>query len=192
MEWLERHRSTLATALVVIVAVAAFAVLQVPRRPALQVSAPAAPPAPPSIKIHIVGAVQSPGVYQLPADARVEDALKAAGGLNPSADVSSLNLAAPLKDGQQLAVPVAGPSTLGASASSVDASSAGPPTKLDLNRASLADLDTLPGVGPVTAQKLLDYRAKQGRFTSVDELKDAKLVTSSTYDKIRELVEVSP
>lgn len=192
MEWLERHRSTLATALVVIVAVAAFAVLQVPRRPALQVSAPAAPPAAPSIKIHVVGAVQSPGVYQLPADARVEDALKAAGGPNPSADVSYLNLAAPLKDGQQLAVPVAGPSTLGASAASVDASPAGPPTKLDLNRASLADLDTLPGVGPVTAQKLLDYRAKQGRFTSVDELKDAKLVTSSTYDKIRELVEVSP
>ncbi len=182
-EWLERHRSTLATALVVLVAVAAFAVLQVPRRPALQVTAPASPPTPPSIKVHVVGAVQSPGVYQLAADARVEDGLKAAGGPVPSADLSSLNLAAPLKDGQQLAVPEVG-------TSSASAPPAVQSTKLDLNRASMADLDALPGIGPVTAQKLVEYRTKQGRFNSIDELKDAKLLTSSTFEKIKDLIEV--
>ncbi len=189
LEWLERHRSTLATALVVLVAVAAFAVLQVPRRPALQVVSPAMPPSPPSIKVHVAGAVQSPGVYQLAADARVEDALKAAGGPSSGADVSSLNLAAPLKDGQQMAVPQIGavapaPPPAAASAPSVQSS------KLDLNRASRAELEALPGIGPVTAQKLLDYKAKQGRFASVEELKDQKLVNASTYEKIRDLVEV--
>lgn len=190
VEWLKRNRSNLAIMLVVLVAVAAFAVLQVPRRPALQVTAPAAPPGAPSIKVHVVGAVLSPGVYQLAADARVEDGLKAAGGPDASADVSSLNLAAPLKDGQQLAVPQAGSA---ASAAAVSPASPSPPAqsaKLDLNRASLAELDTLPGIGPVTAQKLMDYRVKQGRFTSVDELKDAKLVNSSTYEKVKDLVEV--
>ncbi|MCL4367904.1 MAG: ComEA family DNA-binding protein [Actinobacteria bacterium] len=188
MEWLERHRSTLATALVVLIAVAAFAVLQVPRRPALQITAPASPPSPPSIKVHVAGAVQLPGVYQLAADARVEDGLKAAGGPAPSADLSALNLAAPLKDGQQLAVPQAGTSSEAAppSGSPQIAQS----TKLDLNRASLADLDALPGIGPVTAQKLVDYRTKQGRFSSIDELKDAKLVTASTFEKVKDLVEV--
>ncbi len=187
VEWLERHRSTLATALVVLVAVAAFAVLQVPRRPALEVTAPVSPPAPPSIKVHVVGAVQFPGVYQLAADARVEDGLKAAGGPDPSADISSLNLAAPLKDGQQLVIPQSGTSS--AAAPSAGSSLTTQSTKLDLNRASLADLDALPGIGPVTAQKLLDYRTKQGRFTSVDELKDAKLVTASTYERIKGLVD---
>jgi competence protein ComEA len=195
LEWLEKHRSTLATALVVLVAVAGFAVLQIPRRPALQVTAPTAPIAPPSIKVHVVGEALSPGVYQLMADARVEDALKAAGGPSVSADVSSLNLALPLKDGQQVMIP-----QLGSPPQAGSAPPAGPPqaapgsgepaAKIDLNRATMAQLDTLPGIGLVTGQKILDYRAKQGRFTSIEELKDAKLVNAPTYDKIKDLVEV--
>jgi competence protein ComEA len=188
-EWLERHRSTLAAALVVLVAVAAFAVLQVPRRPALQVTTPAASPGPALIKVHVVGAVVSPGVYQLTADARVEDALGAAGGPDAAADVSALNLAAPLKDGQQLSIPQTGTAAPDPGPPSLYAPPA-LPAKIDLNSASLADLDTLPGVGPVTAQKLLDYRTKQGRFTAVEELKDAKLVNAPTYERIKDLVEV--
>jgi competence protein ComEA len=160
-----------------------------PRRPALQVISPAFPPAPPPIKVHVVGAVVSPAVYQLEADARVEDALKAAGGPAESADVSGLNLAMPLRDGQQLVVPqiIARPSA--------PASTAPPPSaattsgKLDLNSATQRQLEDLPGIGPVTSQRILDYRDKNGRFVAIEELKEAKLVNNPTYERIKEMVE---
>lgn len=188
VEWLERNRANLAALLVVLVTVAAVGLLQTPRRSALQVVSPSGSSGPPPLKVHVVGAVLSPGVYQLEGDARVEDALKAAGGPSEDADVASLNLATPLRDGQQVVVPRAGVQipvpTL------VNSSSTSPPARLDLNRASRQELETLPGVGPVTAQKILDYRQKNGRFTSVEELRDSKLVNSSTYVRIEGLVEV--
>lgn len=197
VEWLERNRSNLAAFLVVLVTVAAVGLLQTPRRTALQVVSPASPPAPPSIKVHVVGAVLAPGVYSLPADARVEDALAAAGGPSERADVASLNLAAPLRDGQQVVIPAIGDAAAGTSRSSPPApspSGSSPPisqgARLDLNGASQKELEALPGVGPVTAQKILEYRAKNGRFVAVEELKEAKLVNAPTYERVKELVEV--
>lgn len=189
LEWLERNRSNLAAALVVLVAVAAVGLVQLPRRPALQVVAPATSLGPASIKIHVVGAVVSPGVYQLDADARVEDALKAAGGPSESADIRSFNLAAPLRDGQQVAVP-----SLATQSATSASSLPSPPSpeggKLDLNAATRQQLEALPGIGPVTAQRILDYRQKNGPFASVEELRDAKLVNAPTYERIKDMVGV--
>lgn len=189
LEWLERHRSNLAAALVVLVTVAGVALLQVPRRAVLQVATPLVPATPAPIKVHVVGAVLSPGVYALGPDARVADALEAAGGPTQSADVASVNLATPLRDGQQLVIPERGVPTL-VSTGPVPPSNTPLPARVDLNGASRQELEALPGIGPVTAQKILDYRQKNGRITSVEELRDARIVNSSTYEKIKELVEV--
>ena len=193
MEWLERNRSNLAALLVVLVTVAAVGLLQAPRRAALQILSPSSPPTPIPIKVHVVGAVLSPGLYPLSLDARVEDALQAAGGPSESADVATLNLAAPLRDGQQLVIPAAGtPTSSATSASSASGlSSPSNPVRLDLNAASSPELEALPGVGPVTAGKILEYRRKNGRFVSIEELRDAKLVNASTYERIKGMVEVS-
>ena len=189
LEWLERNRSNLASFLVVLVAVAAVALLQTPRRSALQVVSPSVPSTPAPIKVHVVGAVTSPGVYSLPADARVEDALKAAGGPSGSADMDAVNLAAPLRDGQQLSIPTADARD-GAARDAMKPAASPVPARLDLNVATRQQLEALPGVGQVTAQKILDYRASNGRFVSVDELRDAKLVNGSTFERIKGLVEV--
>jgi competence protein ComEA len=192
MEWLERNRGNLAAVLVVLVAVAAAVLLQLPRRPALEVTLPATPPAPPGIKVHVIGAVAAPGVYRLEIDARVDDAIRAAGGPSPSADLSTLNLATPLRDGQQVVIPqVRADPSPGALISSTVPGSALPATsgKLNLNVASAKELEALPGIGQVTAQKILDYRAQYGTIMSLEELRDAKVITASMYDKIRDLVE---
>lgn len=188
MEWLERNRSNLAAMLVVLVTVAAAVLLQIPRRPALQVLSPSASPTPPCIKVHVVGAVKTPGVYQLPADGRVDDAVRAAGGASDAADLEALNLATPLRDGQQLAIPRRA-EVAAALPVSLKPTPVKSPGKLNLNDASREELEALPGIGPVTAQKLLEYRQRQGRFVSVEELRDAKLVNASTYERIKEMVE---
>ncbi len=190
LDWLERNRSALAPALVVLVVVAAAVALMLPRRPALQVVSPSYPIAPPPIKVHVVGAVVAPAVYQLAADARVVDALEAAGGPTESADLSALNLAMPLRDGQQLVIPHGSSRPPAAGATALPSSGATTSGKLDLNSATRRQLEDLPGIGPVTAQRILDYKDKNGRIVAVEELKDAKLVNSSTYEKIKDMVEV--
>ena len=130
---------------------------------------------------HVVGQVRRPGVVRLPPGSRVLDAVRAAGGATSSADLNHLNLARPVADGEQIVVPRPGESvpTGGATGSggagvgstgpgSTDAGSAG--GLVDLNTADATALDTLPGVGPVIAQRILDWRAQHGRFSSVDEL----------------------
>jgi len=197
LEWLERNRANLAAVLVVLATVAGVALLQIPRRPALQITSTSATPSP--IKVHVVGAVQSPGVYQLDGGARAADAVKAAGGPTESADLVALNLATQLKDGQQVVVPEIAsqaqqPSPMAPSQAVQPAALVRPTATtqtgmIDLNSATRQQLEALPGIGPVTAQKILDYRLQNGRFVSVQELKDAKLVNSSTYEKVKDLVE---
>jgi competence protein ComEA len=120
-----------------------------------------------ALVVHVVGAVHRPGLYKFAGRSRVADAVARAGGPTRRADLSLINLAAPLTDGTQVVVPVkAQPGTAGATAGSATAQ-AGP---VHLNVATLEQLDTLPGVGPVTAQKILDYRQKHGAFSSLEEL----------------------
>jgi competence protein ComEA len=137
----------------------------------------------PKVVVNVAGAVRRPGLYRLPDGSRVADALHRAGGPTAKAFLEGLNLAAPLADGQQVLVPrkVAGavPAAVGAPGAT------GP---VSLSAATLEQLDTLPGVGPVTAQKILDYRNAHGAFRSVEELDAVPGIGPATIEELRELV----
>ncbi|MGN6751955.1 MAG: helix-hairpin-helix domain-containing protein [Intrasporangium sp.] len=131
------------------------------------------------VVVHVVGQVRKPGVVHLPGGARVADALSAAGGPAKGADLAALNLARPVSDGEQVYVPKPGetvpapPAVQGGGSPSAGtaAGGSGPGTgQVNLNTADLAALDSLPGVGPVLAQRILDWRAEHGRFSSIEEL----------------------
>jgi competence protein ComEA len=135
--------------------------------------------------IDVEGAVLRPGIFELPAGSRVADAIEAAGGYGPHADLAAaaaqVNLAAVLRDGQQVVVPTVGLATGGGS----NTGSVG--GLVDLNSASPEALDALPGIGPVTVQKIVAARAEQP-FASLDEMVARKVLTTSQVDKIRDLV----
>lgn len=158
--------------------------------PAVRVGPPPRPTLAP-VSVHVVGEVANPAVYKLSAGSRVEDALHAAGGPTEQADPNLLNLAARLTDGQRLTVPrrtepAATPPAQGADPSTAPARAKG---RINLNTASLAELDTLPGVGPVTAQRVIEQRQK-APFTSVDQLLELKLVNAPTFERLKDLVAV--
>jgi competence protein ComEA len=119
--------------------------------------------------IDVAGAVRRPGVYRMQQGTRVEDALKRAGGAAARADLSQLNRAAKLEDGRQVLVPRRAASAQ-ANATSPASPSSTPAQPVNLNNATLEQLDTLDGVGPTTAQKIIDFRTAHGGFGSVDEL----------------------
>jgi competence protein ComEA len=118
-----------------------------------------------SIVVDVEGAIRRPGLVRLPKASRVADAVARAGGMTARAERSGVNLAAPVSDGQQVLVPGGG--VAGAAAATAGSGPAGP---VSLSSATAEQLDALPGIGPVTAQKIVDYRTQQGAFRSVDEL----------------------
>lgn len=141
--------------------------------------------APTSAVAHAAGAVAQPGVYELPAGARVTDLIDAAGGPLPDANLDQLNLAAPVTDGERVYVPRMGETITVASGAAEQ--SAGP---LDLNTATLEQLDGLPGVGPATAQAILDERDRRGGFASVEDLLDVRGIGPAKLEQLRGLVRV--
>ena len=150
-------------------------------------SAAAAPHA--RVVVDVVGAVGQPGLYRLEQGARIADAVARAGGATRKADLAQVNLAAPLADGEQVVVPkrgAAGPIATGGSSSAAGGGTPAPPVQL--STATLEQLDTLPGVGPATAQKILDYRAKHGAFSSLDELDAVPGIGPKRLDQLRDLV----
>ena len=145
--------------------------------------------------VDVQGAIVRPGVFRLPAGSRVGDAIAAAGGYGPRVAAErvgrELNLAALLRDGDQIIVPSRDESP-GLTAPSTGGSSSGPGPAagpVDLNRATASELDALPGIGPVTANKIIAAREEQP-FASVDELRARKVVGAATFDKIKDLVVV--
>ena len=118
----------------------------------------------------MVGAVRRPGLYRLPQRSRVADAVERAGGSTRRADLSLVNLAAPLADGVQVVVPVRASAAATAGGSQGSSAGSAPAGPVHLNSATMEQLDALPGVGPVTAQKIIDYRQKHGAFSSLEEL----------------------
>jgi competence protein ComEA len=121
--------------------------------------------------VDVAGAVRRPGVYRLPQGARITDAIARAGGLARSADSSLVDLAAPLADGEQVLVPArAGAVGAGGAVTPADGAGSAPSAPVDLNTATVEQLDALPGIGPVTAQKIVQYRQEHGPFRSVDDL----------------------
>lgn len=149
------------------------------------------------ITVDVVGPVRRPGVVRLPMGSRVMDAIAAAGGLSSRrrGPRLGLNLARPLVDGEQ--VDARGPSAPDGSGSGSAGRNAAPPGtpgtpgKVNLNRASVAELDSLPRVGPVTAQKIIDFRAAHGGFRTVDQLRDIAGIGDRTFEQLAPLVTVS-
>jgi competence protein ComEA len=153
--------------------------------------APAATPptetATSGVVVDVVGAVRRPGLYRLAGGGRIADALARAGGATRKADLAAINLAAPLADGEQVVVPRRGVASGGAvgAAPGSGAAAAGP---VHLSTATLEQLDTLPGVGPVTAQKILAYRQEHGAFRSVDELDAVPGIGPARLEQLKDLV----
>jgi competence protein ComEA len=135
--------------------------------------------------INVAGKVKSPGVYQLPPGSRVIDAIEVAGNHLKGVDISDINLARLLVDGEQILV---GGNRLQSSKSVARKITVDNP--LDINRATLAQLDTLPGIGPVTAQRIIDYRNKVGRINALDELKKISGLGGAKFEEIKSLLRV--
>ena len=146
--------------------------------------------APLVVVVHVAGAVAVPGVYELAAGSRVADALAEAGGPTDGADPDALNLAAPLLDGDRIAVPLIGEGAEQAGSGQVHAGTAEALGPLDLNRATVDDLDALPGVGPATASAIVAHRAANGPFASVDDLEAVRGIGPAKLEAIRPLVTV--
>jgi competence protein ComEA len=147
------------------------------------------PPA--KVVVHVVGAVERPGLYRLDEGSRVDDAITKAGGATRRASLAAVNLAAPVADGQQIAVPTRTPSPGGAASDPTAAEGgAAAGARVHLNSATLEELDALPGVGPVTAQNIIDYRAENGAFGSVDELDAVSGIGPARLEQLREVVDL--
>jgi competence protein ComEA len=145
------------------------------------------------VLVHVTGAVRHPGLYDLDPGSRLVDAVFAAGGFSRRADQSGVNLARVVADGEQIVVPRRGASgTAVAPATAVPGAPAGsaPGALVDLNTADLAALDTLPGIGPALAQRILDWRTANGGFTSVDQLLDVSGIGEATLADLQALVTV--
>lgn len=156
--------------------------------------APTAPPTLAPVRVYVSGAVATPGVYTLPPKSLVDDALKAAGGATTEADLDRVNLALEVRDQQQVHVPRKGES---APSQPAPATPGGPATspggkKVNLNTATLAELDALPKIGPVTAQNIIDYRAKNGPFKKVEDLKNVSGIGDATFEGLKDLITVEP
>jgi competence protein ComEA len=143
------------------------------------------------VVVSVVGLVVRPGLVTLPAGSRVADAIAAAGGLLPEADAASVNLAALVPDGAQIAVGVPGAGVGPGSAGAVAAGGApAAGSRVDLNAATAAELDALPGIGPVLAQRIVDHRTRNGPFRSVDQLDDVPGIGPAIAAELAELVAV--
>jgi competence protein ComEA len=176
------------------------------RKPAESGGAGGAPPSPAgstgsaastgtAIVVDVSGKVRSPGLQRLPAGSRVEDALRAAGGVRPGANTEGLNRARLLMDGEQVLVGVhvgvTGPATGGGSSATGiggSVSGAAPSGPVSLNTATVDQLDTLPGVGPVLARHIIDYRTQHGGFRSVDELREVNGIGDRRFSDLQKLV----
>lgn len=172
---------------------------------ALPPGKPAGPGALPTatavLLVDVVGQVRHPGVVRLAPGARVQDAVAAAGGASKHADLSAVNLARPVADGEQIVVPKPGeqPPAAGGGvdsgaapggAGSGGAGAAGPVALVNLNTADVTTLDTLPGVGPVLSQRIIDWRTQNGRFSSVDELAEVSGIGDKILAQLRPRVTV--
>lgn len=153
--------------------------------PPVRIAAPARTTAATTIFVNVVGAVRRPGLYRLREGSRVANAVARAGGVTRRAQVELVNLAARVSDGEQIVVPRRDAAGVAVGSAGSGGAAKGP---VHLNSATLEQLDALPGIGPVTAQRILDYRQEHGAFGSVDELDAVPGIGPARLDQLRELV----
>jgi competence protein ComEA len=191
---------------------AAGAILVVARRPAGHPVEIKEPPTPVPLRVHVTGAVASPGVYALPRGSIWQDALTVAGGPTGRADLSRINLAQLIVDGDQIIVPEVTPSatpppptptlaptvTVGPGTPSPTAppthtpAPASPAGKININTATAAELEALPRIGPAIAQRIVDYRTANGPFQTIEEIMDVRGIGPATFEQIKDLITVGP
>ncbi len=212
LQWFGFRRIISTAVAVVVVAVGAWWVVRVPPTPVessisytatplaggVAVSLPTSALASVNIVVHVAGEVKNPGVYTLSTSARMIDAVLAAGGATARADLEVINLATPLIDSSQIYVPTKGsaerpvfarpqPGMNGVQSTQSSPDSGG---VVNINRASVAELDALPGIGPSTAQAIVDYRTTNGPFGSPEDLLNVKGIGPAKFDAMRKLVGV--
>jgi len=150
------------------------------------------PPSPRPLMVHLSGAVLHPGVYALPPGSRIQDGIQAAGGLNEGADTSLLNLAAPIQDGERVYVPsesLAPPTSSGMLPLPSQEPNA-PSTLININTASAGELESLPGIGPTLAQRIIEYRTSHGPFTNIEAIQDVSGIGPAKFEQIKQLISV--
>lgn len=165
------------------------------------------PPTPDVWVIQVSGAVVQPGVYELPAGSRVQDAIQAAGGFAVEASSGSINQAAPLNDGENIIIPAKTPTfaapqpktsatrmptMVGESVLSTSTVQFSTGEWINVNTATLDELDELPGIGPAMAQRIIDYRLANGLFSTIEAIMDVPGIGQATFDKIKGLITVGP
>ncbi|MBI3942625.1 MAG: ComEA family DNA-binding protein [Chloroflexi bacterium] len=157
-------------------------------------AAPVSSPTPKQIAAYISGAVLHPDVYTLAEGARLKDLVTLAGGLLPDADTAAINLALPLSDGQHFHIfrqgEVGSPSPPPATGSNPNppAGQAQPIGKINLNTATASELDSLPGIGPAIAQRIIDYRTKNGPFKSIEEIKQVSGIGDAIFENLKDRI----
>lgn len=194
-QWLEQHRTLVFAVVGLLLAIAIGSVALLYRQPETIAIVPPGPTSPPlptntpgPIQVYVSGAVNQPAVYDLPPDCIVQDAILAAGGHTVEADLSHINLAQPLHDGEHVYVPVEGEEpTPAPDAPPTTPTPSGP---ININTASLEELDWLPGIGEGLAQRIIDYRESHGAFTSIEQIMNVSGIGSAKYDGIRDLIVV--
>jgi competence protein ComEA len=157
------------------------------------------PPAPTAtaafIQVHVAGEVLSPGVYALPSESIVQDAITAAGGPTGNADLGRLNLALILGDGQQVYVPNSSQPTAAPSTNALNSGQPATPSagnKLDINTATADELEALPEIGEVMAARIVQYRAEHGRFEAIEDITEVNGIGPATFEAIKDLITVGP
>jgi competence protein ComEA len=201
VEFRPREALALGVACLAIVAGAAFAYARsLPSSASRPLATPIAAPSPTGspagagIVVDVEGAVREPGVYTLPAGSRVIDALRAAGGAGPGADVRSVNLARPIADGERVYIPRKGeappPDASGGTGGGGGGNGGSGAGKVNLNSASESELESLPGIGQVLAQRIVDYRTQHGPFHDVKDLLKVEGIGQKKFDSLKDYVTV--
>ena len=145
------------------------------------------------VVVYVCGAVKAPGIVRVPAGARVTDALELAGGPSAKAELTAVNLAAKVSDGEQIVVPARGRSAPAVAATAGAATAAGPAVPaapVNINTATLEQLDALVGVGPATAQKIIDYRTANGPFKTIDDIKNVSGIGDAKFAAMKDNITV--
>ncbi len=191
---LARYRPYLAMALLFLIVLAGTIFWLRRPEPPLAVTITTATPRPTAtialLIVDVRGAVNQPGVYTLPVGSRVQDALLRAGSVTSHADTRALNLARKVNDGEQIYVPAAGEATPipPTPAKGAPTATRAPAGKININTATIAELDTLPGIGPSLAQRIVDYRTQNGDFKTIEELKQVRGIGDALFEQVKDLV----
>jgi competence protein ComEA len=198
--WLERYRRyILMVLLILVVVLGGIFFLRRPEPEPITIlppeptATPVPTPTPRPLCVYVSGAVARPDVYELPHDSIVKDAIEAAGGPTGEADLNRINLARRVHDEEQIYVPQKGEESppvsppSGPSSSSPSSQEGG---KVNINTATAEELDTLPGVGPSIAQRIIDYRTKHGPFQSIEDIKNVKGIGDVTFEKLKDKITV--